>query len=380
MPHQAPPTTAEYVYLLKLAGSGAFAGGEAVGTLVTPASDTVTLDPSSLCEGSDPQVYSRGAYLQGDFTSAVYTSPVPFDTAVLSWNADVPDGTWIEVQVRGFRAEGEHWTRYYSYGYWAESSGTIGRRSIQGQTDSDGTLATDTLRLSAGPLYTAFQYRLRLYTIARETAPAVRLISVLVSDSMRHGSGLQLPAMRDVWGTDLLVPQQSQMLYEPHGKVWCSPTCTSMVIAYWGSDVSVLDAAEGTFDLVYRGTGNWPFNTAWAARFGLEAYITRLTALAQVEAWIGAGVPVILSVGFEEGELDGAPVAWTDGHLLVVRGFDQRGDVIVNDPAASGDAEVRRAYRRDQVERVWLEHSGGIVYLIHPAGHPVPAHGSFGCW
>jgi hypothetical protein len=42
----------------------------------------------------------------------------------------------------------------------------------------------------------------------------------------------------------------------------------------------------------------------------------------------------------------------------------------VNDPAASTDADVQRTYIRAELERLWLEHSGGTVYIIYPQGWP----------
>ena len=39
---------------------------------------------------------------------------------------------------------------------------------------------------------------------------------------------------------------------------------------------------------------------------------------------------------------------------MVVTGFTAEGDVIVNDPAAPGDADVRRVYPRAAFENVWL--------------------------
>jgi hypothetical protein len=65
-----------------------------------------------------------------------------------------------------------------------------------------------------------------------------------------------------VWGTNLNVPQRSQLLpqyqglgYGGGGEVWCSPTSTSMVMAYWSSvlkqanlNQTVPDTAAGTYD------------------------------------------------------------------------------------------------------------------------------------
>jgi hypothetical protein len=160
-------------------------------------------------------------------------------------------------------------------------------------------------------------------------------------------------------------------------------------MAYWADQLGVPslnhpvpDVAAGTYDPVYRGHGNWPFNTAYAARDGLVGYVSRFSSLVQVERWIEAGVPVVASLAWDPGELANAPVGSTNGHLLVIVGFSEAGDVVVNDPAGDprrGQA-VRRTYRRGQFETLWLARSGGTVYLIHPARHALPADGTFGAW
>ena len=58
---------------------------------------------------------------------------------------------------------------------------------------------------------------------------------------------------------------------------------------------------------------------------------------------------------------------------MVIVGFTAAGDVVVNDPAARTRAGVRRTYDRAQFERAWLRGSGGLVYVIHDAAHPLPA-------
>ncbi|WP_166313523.1 hypothetical protein [Nocardioides piscis] len=49
----------------------------------------------------------------------------------------------------------------------------------------------------------------------------------------------------------------------------------------------------------------------------------------------------------------------------MVVGFERDGDVIVNDPAAASNSAVRRVYDRDQFEDVWINASGGVVYVIN---------------
>jgi hypothetical protein len=168
------------------------------------------------------------------------------------------------------------------------------------------------------------------------------------------------------------------MVYPDGGEVWCSPTSTSMVLGYWGTDPGpceprVRAAVEGVYDVIYDGHGNWPFNTAYAAARGYEAYVARFSSMAQIEPWVAAGVPVVVSFAWGKNDLTGAAIPSSSGHLAVVVGFDASGNPIVNDPAAAADADVQRTYLRSEFESLWLEKSGGTSYLIYPSGHAVPA-------
>ena len=62
----------------------------------------------------------------------------------------------------------------------------------------------------------------------------------------------------------------------------------------------------------------------------------------------------------------------SNGHLVVIVGFTESGDVVVNDPAAHTAAGVRHVYDRTQFENAWLPTSGGLVYVIHDDAHPLP--------
>jgi hypothetical protein len=209
-------------------------------------------------------------------------------------------------------------------------------------------------------------------------------------------------------GTVLDVPKYSQMIhkgsyvqYGGGGEAWCSPTSTTMLLDYYKAlppakeytwvkrnytDRVVAHHARMTYDTSFGGTGNWPFNTAYAnTRVDGGAFVTRFRSLRGVERLVKAGIPVITSITFGRGQLRGAPISSTNGHLLVVVGFTGSGNVVVNDPAASGKAGVRRTYDRGQFEDAWLKRgsaggSGGLAYVVHDAAHPLPARNGATSW
>ena len=299
----------------------------------------------------------------------------PFGELIPSWNAQTPLGTWIELFVRA-RVDGR-WTAWYALGIWSSSGKSELRRSVAGQDDADARVLTDTLALrSHGE---AYQLRIDLFSGDPSATPVVSLATLLAS--RRSTSPALTTDDGPARGVTLAVPERSQMVYPGGGEVWCSPTSTTMVMAYWSEQLgrpdlleAVPDVAVGTYDAVYRGHGNWPFNTAYAARNGLVGYVSRLSSAAQLERWVASGVPVITSLAWGPGRLPNAPIASTDGHLLVVVGFAEDGDVVVNEPAADPrrGQSVRRRYPRQQFESLWLGSSGGTVYLIYPETREPP--------
>lgn len=335
-------------------------------------------------------------------TVASWTSPElgpGFDASeiVASWNADTPGGTWLEVSV-AVRTGGGDRSPAYTLARWAADDDTIQRTTIAGQSDAAVEVEHDTLTARMGSSFAAWRVTVTLCRNSGSSAtPSVRLIGVMASTLPSRERLAQTSPPGTATGVVLDVPTYSQQVhrgrfpeYGGGGEAWCSPTSTAMVVAYWGGgpdptdyswvppgypDPWVIHAVRGTFDHAYRGTGNWPFNTAYAARFRcadgtpLAGYVTRLTALTEAEQLVAAGIPVIASVAFTPEELTGAGYH-TDGHLLVIVGFTATGDVVVNDPAShlqpSNDA-VRTTYDRTEFENAWIPTTGGIAYVIHPA-------------
>lgn len=357
---------------------------------------------AGLCAGTDPlpagtyknglNYYNGGSFFYGTMVSPVHTTALPINHVIASWDATTPAGTWMEIHIR-VDQKNSGWTHWYDLPIWASDFSTIHRHSINGQGDTDGGVATDTFYTTPGQVASAYQLSVTLFSTSPNTAtPTVRLITGIASyDASQY---LSIAPDPSVWGTNLPVPQRSQMLpqyqglgYGGGGEVWCSPTSTSMVLTYWSNKLgdpaltqTVPDTAKYTYDFAYDGTGNWPFNTAYAGSYGLTGYVTRMQSMSQIEPWIKAGVPIVISIAFSNGILPGEPVKSSKGHLIVVRGFTSNGDVITNDPAASTDAGVQIVFNRADLEHAWQYGSNGTVYVMYPTGWQVPAADPNGSW
>jgi hypothetical protein len=121
--------------------------------------------------------------------------------------------------------------------------------------------------------------------------------------------------------------------------------------------------AERAFDAAHDIYGNWPRNIQAAFSFGVPGYLTRIVSWSQAEDLIRAEQPIIASIRVEAGQLRGAPYKKTDGHLIVITGFDGRGGVYVNDPAVPDPKLANVVYARDELDVVWLQR-GGTAYIL----------------
>lgn len=333
-------------------------------------------DPYGPGQYSGGNYYNGGTYRYGIATSPVKVVQGGFDRAIPSFAVDTPPGTWVTLKLAA--RVGGRWTKDYVLGIWAADYSAVRRHSVNGQGDGDGNVNTDTLELKG----TADAFRYTVVLLSENNAsPVVREVAVAAKRAAVDGPA---PAGdRSVWGTTLNTPAMSQMIYTG-GNVWCSPTSVTMILRYWSDKLGIPNLAQdvptaaktGNMDWIYGGTGNWPFNTAYAAaRSGgkLTGYITRLSNISQLEPLIKAGVPVALSVryGGSYPVIPNSAVSSVSGHLIVATGFDKNGNVVVNDPAAGNDGGVRRVYDRAALQRAW-QTSDGTTYVIHPTDMRLP--------
>jgi hypothetical protein len=385
-----PDQTRDVAYRQWTTG-GELATGELDGTAVTD--DAVTLaSPIATLDYTDPATGSTATYEYATWTSVDIFPGFAATEVIPSWTADTPGGAWIQVELRGTTNTGET-TKWYNMGRWAADDNQIRRTSVPAQGDTHGYVAVDTFVAREG--YGLTSYRLRVTLLRPAGAgggPALRSIGAVGSALPEPDKKLSPSSPLAARGVVLDVPRYSQHLHDGHypewnggGEAWCSPTSTSMVVAYWGTgptpeeyawvepqiDPWVDFAARNTYDYSYDGCGNWPFNTAYAGRFGLDGLVTRLRSLNEAELFIAAGIPLVLSLSFKKNEIPGLTYG-TGGHLLVLVGFAADGSPVLNDPAAVDDDAVRKTVGRAEFETAWLNTSRGVAYVMHPDSVPLP--------
>jgi hypothetical protein len=160
----------------------------------------------------------------------------------------------------------------------------------------------------------------------------------------------------------------------PDGGAWCSPVTTAMLLAFWSSNlnrpelnVAIPDVARSIYDTTWEGTGNWSFNMAFAgAQPGMRAYVARFSDVRELEEWIASGYPVGISLCYDRLRNVGRG---PNGHIMVCVGFNEQGDVILNDPGSLHN--TRRTFPRKWLVDAWA-YSKNTVYLVHAESTKLP--------
>ncbi|MDP3176341.1 MAG: hypothetical protein Q8M76_00470, partial [Spirochaetaceae bacterium] len=189
-------------FIAMRAAGGGFADWDLAGTRRTE-DGSLALDPPAAAHKVDTAAahevepepfYSGGAYLVGEATSPELTADSPFSDAIPSWNANAPEGTWIEILLSArFAAGGTKpagtWTRWYNLGVWTEGEAVIKRHSVAEQDDADGAVSVDTLSLKSPA--DRIRMRLRLFRTepARAGAPSPRVRAVALAYSTAKPGG-----------------------------------------------------------------------------------------------------------------------------------------------------------------------------------------------
>lgn len=317
-----------------------------------------------------------------ELTTPILGAAGPFDRAVPHWNAETGEGAEMDVEARVFRGD-EALGGWHKVSTWSRLNLDVACATPAGWSPPQPPpapagaakrekpavwLDQDTIGIREGGA-DGIQIRVRVRG-GKRPVHLYRLAAAL--RRLRHDGGAKLAGSerRKRPEVQILVPYRSQgWENEKISSRVCGPTSLSMILGYHRTERPTVAIARLAFDQPNDIFGNWAHLAAVAGELGFRGEVRYWKddsadgGFRRIEDEVRAGRPLILSISFGAGELTGSPVEKTAGHLIVVTGFDEDGNVRVNDPAAKKEDEGRRVYDRQQLLAAW---KSGVVIRVLP--------------
>lgn len=146
----------------------------------------------------------------------------------------------------------------------------------------------------------------------------------------------------------------------------CSPTALAMALSVFEPAPNWPDTVEACYDPQTRAYGAWPLAIQWASRHGIVGAVEALNGWREAIEILQTGVPLVCSIRFAKGKLEGAPLTQTGGHLVLLYGL--AGDkVLVRDPAGETNETVDRSYSMEEFSEAWLRRRGAAYIFCRDA-------------
>ena len=352
--------------------------------------DNVTLD-----EGGVVLDQADGDYLAyGCYTTPALRLPA-FDRLLVSWNADTPPGTVVEVQARVLQSG--KWSSWRGFGRW---SPWMNRWGVWQQPGEGIFVRGGTMVLPEGAPGSCAQLRAYLYTEDDKQTPTLRLLAASVRPTKPDGRENR-PLNRE-----LRIPA-----YSMHdrgvglpGSI-AGPTALASLMNRWGQDILPEELAHlsrdcdcdspSGYNLAFLGAaaGSLGFS-AWQAWLDMNGLRDALRGEHGVLAAVRPGLLYTppepepepagpdAPAGENAAEAEPAPApqppsptdeeiaAMPASHRVVVRGMttDQRGQVwvMLNDPAAPDDEAARIQVPVERFLQAW---EGRCLIVDHKFRH-----------
>ena len=299
-----------------------------------------------------PADIERESFADGIKTEISFPVQTPFlfSSLVFSVNYEAQQDGYILLEAQVF-VQGK-WSDFFQLGLFAATT----KKSFPVQQTSFGAVSIDELLVS----HPAAAYRYRLKFFGKIKLSLLTASTVRASFKYEAHAAVHLP---ENCFEKSVMPISQMALKHPDRRRVCSPVSLCMALNALGVAVTPEEVMRGVYDASAGIYGNWIFNTAYAGSFGLQAYVRRFGALNELKDYVTSDSLVIASVAYGKGELSGAAIEHTDGHLVLIRGWE-KGKVRVADPAASTRETVLRAYDAREFAEAWLNHKQGAAYIV----------------
>jgi len=253
----------------------------------------------------------------------------PFGELLISWNGRRPEEGELLISVSVL--EDGVWSPYIPYMRW----GSEGQSSIQRSEDQLFRKGGGFCVRVDGPVG----------CLRALFASASNLEQFDFASPDQHLRSVQLMGV---------APVSQMALDHPDHRRLCSPTSTAVAVHYLGGALDPIGIAQGVRDERRDIYGNWVLNAAEASsRLGerWKVYAQRLGSFDELHDQLAHNLPVVVSV---KGEIPGGALPYSEGHLMVIVGYDaEKRRVIAIDPAFDSNEEALVSYDLGDFLAVW---------------------------
>lgn len=281
----------------------------------------------------------------------------PFDELMISWNAPRPsEGKYLfYVSVKT-----NEWSPWLLYASW----GSDGQASFHSKTSDDSIrVYQDALEVVEAKGATGFQ--IKVVPEGNAASDLIHGLHVYTNGGGQKELSLE-PSECHLTSVYLPVKGLSQItLKHIRHMHLCSPTSTTAAVRYLSNnpEIDPLHFAQNVWDAGFDIFGNWVFNVAHAAAIlgpAWDCWVERLSGFDDIHRLLHQGTPVVVSV---RGPLPGSALPYSQGHLMVVIGYDsEQKKVICMDPGFPSDEETVIRYDLSDFDQAW-KRRGRVAYI-----------------
>lgn len=209
------------------------------------------------------------------------------------------------------------------------------------------------------------RFKISLFASSKGVSPIIKSLNMAFSKEIFTDKKFSLDSAPIV-KKSLPVPFRSQFWEDPSFCAQiCSATSIAMVMQYYGKNIATSEIVKKVYDPDFKMYGLWWRSAQAASEYGLISWVQYFENWKECENFISKGIPVIACTAYEKDELPGAPAEFSQGHIIVICGFDDKGNPICRDSAGRDEKTGILTYDREKFGKVWFSNAGGVGYIIH---------------